>query len=315
MNKLIIASAAAALMMGISGSAFAAMSAADCQSLFQRADISKDGSLQADEAKVFLDAMNQAQVKPKDISMVTKDEFTMACEKDAFANIDPATIGTAASTTATTDQGTTTTEQPAASTTTTTEQSTTATTEQPAATAEQSTTATTEQPAATAEQSTTATTEQPAATAEQSTTATTEQPAATAEQSTTATTDQPATTEQPATDQTASTEQPATTSGEQALAAPSGLLASNLIGTTVYSADDQSIGDINDIILPPDGGQPMQVIVGVGGFLGLGEKDVVLDMSKLSFVTTDDGNLKVVAQTSQEELKNMPAFSKQPAQQ
>ncbi|HYM99288.1 MAG TPA: PRC-barrel domain-containing protein [Aestuariivirgaceae bacterium] len=289
MNKLIIASAAAALMMGISGSAFAAMSAADCQSLFQRADISKDGSLQADEAKVFLDAMNQAQVKPKDISMVTKDEFTMACEKDAFANIDPATIGTAVSTTATTDQGTTTTEQPAASTTTTTEQSTTATTEQPAATAEQSTTATTEQPAATAEQSTTATT------------------------------DQPATTEQPATDQTASTEptteQPATTSGEQALAAPSGLLASNLIGTTVYSADDQSIGDINDIILPPDGSQPMQVIVGVGGFLGMGEKDVVLDMSKLSFVTTDNGNLKVVAQTSQEELKNMPAFSKQPAQQ
>ena len=117
MNKLIIASAAAALMVGISGSAFAAMSAADCQSLFERADISKDGSLQADEAKVFLDAMNQAQVKPKDASMVTKDEFTMACEKDAFASIDPATIGTAASTTATTEQSTTaTTDQPAATT-------------------------------------------------------------------------------------------------------------------------------------------------------------------------------------------------------
>jgi hypothetical protein len=159
MNKLIIASAAAALMVGISGSAFAAMSAADCQSLFERADISKDGSLQADEAKVFLDAMNQAQVKPKDASMVTKDEFTMACEKDAFASIDPATIGTAASTTATT------------------EQSTTATTEQPAATAEQSTTATTDQPAATTEQSTTATTDQPAATTEQ--TASTTEPTTT----------------------------------------------------------------------------------------------------------------------------------------
>jgi hypothetical protein len=161
MNKLIIASAAAALMMGISGSAFAAMSAADCQSLFQRADISKDGSLQADEAKVFLDAMNQAQVKPKDVSMVTKEEFTMACEKDAFANIDPATIGTAASTTATTDQGTTTTEQPATGTTTTTEQSTTTTTEQPAATTEQpATELTTDQTASTTQP----TTEQPATT-------------------------------------------------------------------------------------------------------------------------------------------------------
>jgi hypothetical protein len=154
MNKLIIASAAAALMMGMSGSAFAAMSAADCQSMFQRADVNKDGSLQADEAKVFLDAMTQAQVKPRDAAMITQEEFTMACQKDAFANIDPATIGTAAgtttteqTTTATTEQPATTTEQPA-----TTEQTTTATTEQPATTTEQTTTATTEQPATTTEQ-------------------------------------------------------------------------------------------------------------------------------------------------------------------
>jgi hypothetical protein len=265
MKKFIVASAAAALMFGASATAFAQASAEDCQSMFQRADVNKDGSLQAEEAKVFLDAMNQAQVKPQDASMVKQDEFMAACQKNAFVNIDPATIGVAAtdSGTTTTGQGTATTDQSAAGTTTT---------------------------------------EQPAATTDQS--------------ATTTTTDQSATGTTATTDQTASTDTTAAGQQEQALAAPSGLLASNLIGTTVYSQDDQSIGDINDIILSQEG-QATQVIVGVGGFLGMGEKDVVLDMSKLQIAATDDGNVKVVTQTSQEELKNLPAFAKpdQPAQQ
>jgi hypothetical protein len=256
MNKLIIASAAGVLMLGVSASAFAQATPADCDNLFQRADVNKDGSLQADEAKVFIDAMNKAQVKPQDASMIKKDEFLAACQKNAFVDIKPETVGTAAATQpATTDQSQT---------------STATKTEQPA-----TSTATTEQA-----QTGTETTEQPATT-------TTEETAAA----------QPTTTEQ--------TTQPT----EQALAAPEGFLASNIIGATVYSQDDQSIGDINDIILSPQG-EPSQVIVGVGGFLGLGEKDVVLDMSKLKIAATESGKVKIVVQTTPDELKNMPAFTK-----
>ena len=277
MNKLIIASAAAALMMGASVSAYAQATPADCQNLFQRADVNKDGSLQPEESKVFIDAMNQAQVKLQDASLVKQDEFMQACQKDAFAKIDPATIGTAASGTAastettTTGQGTTTTDQSATGTTTTTD---------PAASG-----------TATTDQSATATT-------------TTTDPAASGTATTTTT------------DQTASTDttQQQTGQQEQALAAPSGLLASSIIGSTVYSQDNQSIGDINDIILSQEG-QPSQVIVGVGGFLGIGEKDVVLDMSKLQIAATEDGNVKIVTQTSQDELRDMPGFMRPKAQQ
>jgi len=240
MNKLIIASAAAALMLGVSAPAFAQATPADCDNLFQRADVNKDGSLQADEAKVFIDAMNKAQVKPQDAAMIKKDEFLAACQKNAFVDIKPETIGAASTTGA----------------------------------------ATTDQSA-----STTTTTEQPATTEQSQTTTTTAET-------------QPTTTDQATTQTT-----------EQALAAPEGFLASNVIGATVYSQDDQSIGDINDIILSPEG-QPSQVIVGVGGFLGMGEKDVVLDMSKLKMAATEDGNLKIVVQTTPDELKNMPAFTK-----
>ena len=275
MNKLIIASAAAALMLGVSAPAFAQATPADCDNLFQRADVNKDGSLQADEAKVFIDAMNKAQVKPQDASMIKKDEFLAACQKNAFVDIKPETIGAASTTgAATTDQS--------ASTTTTTEQPATTTTDQ----TQTGTAATTEQPA---------TTDQSA-----STTTTTEQPA---------TTDQSQTTTTTAETQPATTDQSTTQTTEQALAAPEGFLASNVIGATVYSQDDQSIGDINDIILSPEG-QPSQVIVGVGGFLGMGEKDVVLDMSKLKMAATDNGSLKIIVQTTPDELKNMPAFTK-----
>jgi hypothetical protein len=137
MNKLIITSAAAALMIGASGIATAA-TPADCQTLFQKADINKDGSLQSEEAKVFLDAMDKAQVKPADAAMVKQDEFMAACEKDAFASIDPASIGATQTAAAPAEEPATTTE-PAA----TGEQTTTATTDQSQQPA--TTTATTEE--------------------------------------------------------------------------------------------------------------------------------------------------------------------------
>ena len=52
------------------------------------------------------------------------------------------------------------------------------------------------------------------------------------------------------------------------------------------------------------------MIVGVGGFLGIGEKDVLLDRSRLAFVATDSG-VKIVVDTSEAELKSLPAYKKQ----
>jgi hypothetical protein len=216
MNKLIIASAAAALMIGTSGIATAA-TPADCQALFQKADINKDGSLQSEEAKVFLDAMNKAQVKPADAAMVKQDEFMAACEKDAFASIDPATIGSS---------------------------------------------------------------ETAAAPAEQ--------PAATTEQTTT-------TEAQPST-----AEQPAAAPSEQALAAPEGFMASDVIGSTVYSASDENLGEIKDVILASDGGQATHAIIDAG------DKDVAVELSQLKIAATDSG-LKVMLNATKADLDSLPA--------
>jgi len=60
------------------------------------------------------------------------------------------------------------------------------------------------------------------------------------------------------------------------------MMASDLIGTRVVSTNNESIGDINDVIVDRNG-QVMAVIVGVGGFLGIGEKDVAVPFNSLEF--------------------------------
>ncbi|WP_181707265.1 PRC-barrel domain-containing protein [Chthonobacter rhizosphaerae] len=58
--------------------------------------------------------------------------------------------------------------------------------------------------------------------------------------------------------------------------------AADLEGKAVFGADGESIGDIKDILVN-DQGQVAAVIIGVGGFLGIGEKDVAVAMNALQF--------------------------------
>jgi sporulation protein YlmC with PRC-barrel domain len=67
------------------------------------------------------------------------------------------------------------------------------------------------------------------------------------------------------------------------------MMASKLIGTTVVSANNEAIGDVNDVIVDRNG-QAMAVVVGVGGFLGIGEKDVAVPFRLVEFMSRDQMN-------------------------
>jgi sporulation protein YlmC with PRC-barrel domain len=67
---------------------------------------------------------------------------------------------------------------------------------------------------------------------------------------------------------------------------PNQMKASDLIGTRVISSNNESIGDINDVILDRNG-QAMAAVVGVGGFLGIGEKNVAVPFNALEFATRE----------------------------
>lgn len=85
--------------------------------------------------------------------------------------------------------------------------------------------------------------------------------------------------------------------------------ASKLMGASVVGPDDQSIGDINEILLSKDGNVEA-VVVGVGGFLGMGEKNVAIAFESLNVQRSEGNEIeKITVSFSKEQLENAPKFA------
>lgn len=95
--------------------------------------------------------------------------------------------------------------------------------------------------------------------------------------------------------------------GQIVMQGDNSVLANDLIGATVYSASGESVGDINDMIVNLDGSVEGAVI-GVGGFLGLGEKNVAIEMDKLSVTMTSAATPQLTLSSTKEELEAAPDF-------
>ncbi|WP_370402356.1 PRC-barrel domain-containing protein [Sulfitobacter sp. JB4-11] len=105
------------------------------------------------------------------------------------------------------------------------------------------------------------------------------------------------------------------------------MFASNLIGMRIYNSENQmendamvadgaeqewdDIGEINDILISTDG-DVRAVILGVGGFLGIGEHDVSVSMDTIKVVREegDSNDTFLVVTTSKEVLENAPKFER-----
>ncbi|MEH6726042.1 MAG: PRC-barrel domain-containing protein [Hyphomicrobiales bacterium] len=108
------------------------------------------------------------------------------------------------------------------------------------------------------------------------------------------------------------------------------IYASEFIGMRVYAAENDfdsfdaetsvdagaeqewdDIGEINDVILGRDG-TVKAVIIGVGGFIGIGEKDVAVQMSSIKMVNEKDDadDFFLVVNTNKESLTDLDAYSR-----
>jgi len=87
------------------------------------------------------------------------------------------------------------------------------------------------------------------------------------------------------------------------------LSASGLLNKSVKNASGEVVGDINDLRIDTSG-KIAAVIVGVGGFLGLGEKDVALPFGQLAFTRDADGGLVISATVTKESLQSAPEWKK-----
>jgi len=85
--------------------------------------------------------------------------------------------------------------------------------------------------------------------------------------------------------------------------------AEELVGTTVYGADESNVGEIGDVVMTQDG-KIDAVIMDVGGFLGVGEKEVAVGMDNLAFMTDDSGNKYLYTNFTKDQLNAAPAYDK-----
>jgi hypothetical protein len=85
------------------------------------------------------------------------------------------------------------------------------------------------------------------------------------------------------------------------------VLASNLIGESVYNGQDEAIGGINDLVTD-ESGKVLAVLIGAGGFLGMGEKDVAIRFEDLRLVREEDNGIKVIADLNQDTLASAPDY-------
>ena len=85
-----------------------------------------------------------------------------------------------------------------------------------------------------------------------------------------------------------------------------GLRASDVVGAKVESASGDNIGEISEVILKQDG-SVNGVVVDVGGFLGVGERPVLLNWKDLQF-TGVSGDLAVTTTLNKDQLTTFPEF-------
>jgi sporulation protein YlmC with PRC-barrel domain len=83
--------------------------------------------------------------------------------------------------------------------------------------------------------------------------------------------------------------------------------ASKLIGTKVVNTANETIGDINEIVLGKDG-KVAAVVIGVGGFLGIGEREVAVNFNSIRMSRDQSNNLVLTMNATKDSLKDAPAW-------
>lgn len=107
-------------------------------------------------------------------------------------------------------------------------------------------------------------------------------------------------------DQSTSNQSGTQNRGYMGSAPANGMHASNLIGAEVKTSADEDVGPVSDLIIDKNG-QVVAIVVGVGGFLGMGERSVAIgwdDVTKSG--TSDEPELRI--DVTRESLRSAPEF-------
>ena len=79
--------------------------------------------------------------------------------------------------------------------------------------------------------------------------------------------------------------------------------------TNVYNMAGEKIGDVNDILMD-ESGRVTAVVLGVGGLLGIGEKEVSMKIDEIKRMVHSDGKTYFTVNSTADQLKAAPAYAR-----
>lgn len=86
------------------------------------------------------------------------------------------------------------------------------------------------------------------------------------------------------------------------------LTAEDIQGSYVYGANDETVGEVDSLVMGDDG-KVAHVVINVGGFLGLGEKPVAVTFDELQILKNVDGDdFRIDIDSTQEALEAQPEY-------
>ena len=89
------------------------------------------------------------------------------------------------------------------------------------------------------------------------------------------------------------------------------MTADALQGAAAYDVNDERVGEVGELLID-ESGQITDVVLDVGGFLGIGEKPVALPMTSIDVLQQEGGNdLRVYVSQTREELEGMENYAAQ----
>lgn len=92
------------------------------------------------------------------------------------------------------------------------------------------------------------------------------------------------------------------------MAVKSDTRATSWLGASVKNGAKETIGDVNDFLIDKDG-RVTAAVVGVGGFLGIGEKNVAIPFSAVTMTSSEKGSNVVMVDLTREQLKAAPELN------
>jgi sporulation protein YlmC with PRC-barrel domain len=83
--------------------------------------------------------------------------------------------------------------------------------------------------------------------------------------------------------------------------------ARDFMRSRVYNMNGERIGDVNDILVD-ESGRVTAIILGVGGFLGIGEKEVSMTPEQVKRMVHSDGEVYFTVNATKDQLTAAPEY-------